>query len=52
MNRGRDLVPAAAAASPAPTARQDGKQPDIDLNRLVWDPEYREAMRPWLRQPG
>jgi hypothetical protein len=22
--------------------------PNLDLDRLVWDPEYREAMRPWL----
>lgn len=26
--------------------------PELDLDRLVWDPEYREAMRPLLQHAG
>ena len=48
MDQGRNPARAAATTSLAPTAPQEGKQPDLDLERLVWDPEYREAMRPWL----
>ncbi|MGD1878200.1 MAG: hypothetical protein ACFB13_11950 [Kiloniellaceae bacterium] len=33
---------------PGTTAAAD---PDLDLERLVWDPEYRKAMR-HLIQPG
>ena len=25
---------------------------DLDLDRLVWDPEYRAAVRPLLRRAG
>ncbi len=48
MNRASDPVSTAASMAPAPV-RHEGR-PEIDLDRLVWDPEYREAMRPWLRQ--
>lgn len=34
---------------PAPGGRDDG---ELDLDRLVWDPEYRAAMRPLLRHAG
>ena len=47
---------------PAPPSRQPGPaqgpapepEPElkIDLERLVWDPEYREQMRRRLKRPG
>ena len=61
MNRGIEPVQAApkagfrpaasrrAAAAPAP---QEGPQPELDLDRLVWDPEYRRAMAPRLKHAG
>jgi len=55
MNRASDGTSATARTAPPPSGRRDGRpngRPEIDLERLVWDPEYREAMRPWLRQAG
>lgn len=37
-------------ATEAATRRRDVAMPELDLDRLVWDPEYREAMRPWLKE--
>jgi hypothetical protein len=50
VDRGSNLVQAAANDGLAPAAPGDGKQPELDLDRLVWDVEYREAMRHWLGQ--
>lgn len=52
MDRGCDIERFGETAAPAAAAPREGKQPDLDLDRLVWDPEYREAMRPWLRRAG
>jgi hypothetical protein len=52
VDRGSNLAQAAANDGLAPAAPRDGKQPDLDLDRLVWDPEYREAMRHWLGRAG
>jgi len=42
-----------AASAGRPPATAGGlRQPDVDLDRLVWDPEYRAAMRATLRQAG
>jgi hypothetical protein len=27
-----------------------GRAPELDLERLVWDPEYRKAMRPLIKR--
>ncbi len=32
-------------AGPAVTSGHSGPPAELDLDRLVWDPEYREAMR-------
>ncbi|MGF1628265.1 MAG: hypothetical protein ACFCUT_02235 [Kiloniellaceae bacterium] len=45
----RPLPSSLAATAPAP---QEGQQPELDLDRLVWDPEYRRAMRAWLTCAG
>lgn len=48
MDQGLEFAQTAADAA-APGAPQAGRQPPaLDLDRLVWDPEYREAMRPHL----
>lgn len=56
MNRATDTAgPLARAALPpaAPaTAAAKAETPDLDLDRLVWDPEYRAAMRPLLQRGG
>lgn len=51
MNQGSDPAPTVATAG-QPAPRREGRPPELDLNRLVWDPEYREAMRPWLGHAG
>jgi hypothetical protein len=38
----------AETADTAPASRESGET-EFDLERLVWDPEYRAAMRPLLR---
>jgi len=44
----RDIEPSGATSETGlPTA--DAKQADLDLERLVWDPEYRAAMRPLMK---
>ncbi|MEQ9607200.1 MAG: hypothetical protein RLN99_05985 [Kiloniellaceae bacterium] len=48
MNRGIEPAGATPAAGPPPA---ETKQADLDLDRLVWDPEYRDAMRS-LMKPG
>lgn len=48
MDQGRDLAPTAADAGLPAAAQAGGEPPNLDLDRLVWDPEYREAMRPHL----
>lgn len=50
MNRGIERSPSytKTGVPPAPPRR---KATDLDLDRLVWDPEYREAMRPHLAPP-
>lgn len=35
-----------------PAASREARQPDLDLERLVWDPEYRDAVRARLRPLG
>lgn len=35
----------------APESRKSGDS-ELDLERLVWDPEYRAAMRPLLSRAG
>lgn len=52
MNRGSRTAPGAAPEGPPPAAQQQGDEPDLDLDRLVWDPEYRAAMRPRLKTLG
>jgi hypothetical protein len=27
-----------------------GQQPDLDLDRLIWDPEYRKAVRDLIKR--
>jgi len=41
----------AEQGEPAQTSR-DGAKAELDLERLVWDPEYRAAMRPLLHRAG
>ena len=52
MDRGIEPVQVAAKAGFPPASQAESNQPDLDLDRLVWDPEYREAMRPWLKRAG
>jgi hypothetical protein len=61
MDRNSGETPFAAAghrpagsrpAAPRPAASWEARQPDLDLERLVWDPEYREAVRARLRPLG
>jgi len=52
MSRGMETATATTPASPPPPARAEGAAPALDLDRLVWDPEYREAMRPLLKRGG
>ncbi|WP_340118104.1 hypothetical protein [Pelagibius sp. 7325] len=42
MNRASEPSGATPEAGPPPA---DAKKADLDLDRLVWDPEYRDAMR-------
>ena len=51
LPRGGPLRGNAQTAVPRPHAGE-AAQPDLDLDRLVWDPEYREAMRPLLKRAG
>ncbi len=44
---GRHGKPPAPKRPPSPTP-----EPEIDLERLVWDPDYREQMRRRLKRPG
>lgn len=48
MNRIGGDTASAAPGHRAATPRE-ARQPDLDLERLVWDPEYRDAMRARLR---
>lgn len=48
MNRGIEPSGATPEAGRPPA---DARKAELDLERLVWDPEYREAMRP-LMKPG
>lgn len=42
-----------AAEQVEPTsASRDSDETELDLDRLVWDPEYRAAMRPLLHRAG
>lgn len=46
-------IPGDAARARRARSTFAGMQPgDFDVDRLVWDPEYREALRLWLRQAG
>ena len=51
MDRNSGETPFAAAGH-RPAASREGRQPDLDLERLVWDPEYRDAVRARLRPLG
>lgn len=42
-------TPSADPLGAARGAKSDQDRPEIDLDRLVWDPEYRRAMRPHLK---
>lgn len=48
MDQGREPALRAQTENPASPAAQAGACPEVDLDRLVWDLEYREAMRPLL----
>jgi hypothetical protein len=48
MNRGIEPSGTTLETCPPPA---DAKKAELDLDRLVWDPEYREAMR-HLMKPG
>jgi hypothetical protein len=66
MDRGRERAQTAREdgfhpASPKPASKdlaakdrvaKQGPQPELDLERLIWDPEYRRAMRPWMTCPS
>jgi hypothetical protein len=52
MDRGCDIERSGETAALAAAAPRDRTPPELDLDRLVWDPEYREAMRPWLGRAG
>ena len=39
-------------AKPPPPSPAPEPELKIDLERLVWDPEYREIMRRRLKRPG
>ena len=45
---------AGRGAKPLPPGPEPEPEPElkIDLERLVWDPEYRELMRRRLKRPG
>lgn len=49
MDRLSEGKPGPAAPSHLPATSRETRPPDLDLDRLVWDPEYREAMRMQLR---
>ncbi|HMA13732.1 MAG: hypothetical protein ACM35H_12175 [Bacteroidota bacterium] len=49
MDRLSEEIPGPAAPSHLPATSRETRQPDLDLDRLVWDPEYREATRSRLR---
>ena len=40
------------AGKPPPPGPAPEPELKIDLERLVWDPEYREQMRRRLKRPG
>ena len=48
MDRGHHVGRCGETAEPGPATPHDLTPLEIDLDRLVWDPEYREAMRPLL----
>ena len=43
---------AGRSAKPLPPGPAPEPELNIDLERLVWDPEYREQMRWRLKRPG
>jgi len=52
MNRGIEPSPAKTADRMPPATRRDfTARQELDLDRLVWDPEYRNAMLPLIK-PG
>ena len=50
MNRAIEPLREATHKAPGQPWEHHGRQPELDLDRLVWDPEYREAMRPLLKR--
>jgi hypothetical protein len=52
MNRGIERSPSYTKTGVPPAPPRGRKAADLDLDRLVWDPEYREAMRPYLTSHG
>lgn len=38
------------AGSAGIPGQTQGAEPEVDLDRLVWDPEYRKAMLPVLKR--
>jgi hypothetical protein len=52
MNRGTEPSLAKTGEQMPPLAGSDlGGRQELDLDRLVWDPEYRNAMLPLIK-PG
>jgi len=50
MDRGTEQTPIETAGAVAPPSQEKaGRAAEIDLDRLVWDPEYRNAMRPLIK---
>lgn len=46
-----NLVPTAGAVPPQVRGLGNPEpEPELDLDRLVWDPEYRAAMRPLIKR--
>ena len=48
---GRDAKPPPPGPRPGPAPEPESEL-KIDLERLVWDPEYREQMRRRWKRPG
>ncbi len=52
MNRQRVLIPAGASEPGLAIVPAPKNGDDLDLDRLVWDPEYRDEARELLKPGG